>query len=69
MIYKWIDGKIIFERARTPLFAQLMVSIVINAYSIIQLWLCINTYPRTGVYFTHVWRRGRLALDPSQNKS
>ena len=22
----------------------------------------------TGVYFSNVWRRGSLALDPSQNK-
>ena len=28
-----------------------------------------NIYPKTGVYFSHVWNRGSLALDPSQNKS
>ena len=27
-----------------------------------------NIYPKTGVYFSHVWNRGSLALDPSQNK-
>ena len=26
------------------------------------------SYHQTGVYFSHVWRRGSLALDPSQNK-
>ena len=28
----------------------------------------LNFYPKTGVYFSHVWNRGSLALDPSQNK-
>ena len=32
------------------------------------LWRGINIYPRTGVYFSHVWSRGSLALDPLQNK-
>ena len=28
-----------------------------------------NIYPKTGVYFSHMWKQGSLALDPSQNKS
>ena len=35
-------------------------------------WYCdtvYNIYPKTGVYFSQVWRRGSLVLDPSQNKS
>ena len=28
----------------------------------------LNIYPRTGVYFSHEWSRGSLALDPSQNQ-
>ena len=33
------------------------------------LWRQIELKSQNGTLFSHVWRRGRLALDPLQNKS
>ena len=47
------------------LFAESLVFLSIAIYYVTANWL----KSQNGTLFSHVWRRGRLALDPLQNKS